>query len=152
MLHGSYEALRKKILLILYAKQTIRTLFSSQQRNRTEYITRYSSALRRLKKKAKLSLQPRQGGKALRMITPAPSGRIFPDPNRQFTETSPVPLRNLQRDINPELANRNNPNHQSTMMPPVPLQSPQRNIDSGLANQNHQQAYKTKYGETVLRL
>jgi hypothetical protein len=82
------------------------------------------------------------------MITPAPSARPFPDPNRRFTETPPVPLRNLQRnidselanrnDIDSEVANRNNRNRQSTVTP-------------GLANQN-QQAYKTKYEATLLRL
>jgi hypothetical protein len=93
---------------------------------------------------------PPEAARPLPMITPASLGCPFPDPNCRFTKTSPVPLRNLQGDINSKLANRNNPNHQSTVTLPVPLCNLQFNIDSGLANQN--QTYKTKYEATFLRL
>jgi hypothetical protein len=79
---------------------------------------------------------PPEVARPLPTITPASSRRPFLDPTRQSTVTPPavLPLRN------------DNTICQTTATPPVPIRNLQRDIDSVPANQN-QQDYKRKYEE-----
>lgn len=107
----------------------MRTLFSPQRRNPTEYIIRASSLQRRrLKKKMKSSRQhptrreclPRLGYLRLAYVLL---------PHRDVPSSIPIV-------------------DSSNEMPPVPLRSLQRNIGYGLANQN--QDYKRQSTKKLL--
>jgi hypothetical protein len=153
MLHGSYKKLIKKdsANFICQADHSNFIFPSTKKSDRIHH-----TLLQRLEEVEDedevVASTPAAAARPLPTITPALLGYPLLDPSHRSTETPPAPVRNLQRDINSGIANRNHPNRQSTVTPLVPLRNLQHDIGSGLLVANQNQAYKTKYEETVVRL